>query len=62
MCAVCSKTLWIGHLNRHTTEQELNSELSQFGEISSTNVSFASVMEICYYFVFLLLLLYLMKF
>ena len=39
MCAVCSTTLWIGHLNKHTTEQELSSELSQFGEISSINVS-----------------------
>ena len=39
MCAVCSKTLWIGHLNKHTTEQELSSELSQLGEVSSINVS-----------------------
>jgi len=40
MCTVCSKTLWIGHLNKHTTEQELSSELSQLGEVSSINVSF----------------------
>jgi len=39
-CAVCSKTLWIGRLNKHTTEQELSSELSQFGEITSINVSY----------------------
>ena len=41
LCAVCSKTLWIGRLNKHTTEQELSSELSQFGKISSINVSYA---------------------
>lgn len=42
-CAVCSKTLWIGRLNKHTTEQELSSELSQFGDISSINVSWTLV-------------------
>jgi len=45
--AVCSKTLWIGHLNRHTREQELLSELSQFGEVSSVNVSCVIVL-LCY--------------
>jgi len=39
VCAVCSKTLWIGRVNKYTTEQELSSELSQFGEIASINVS-----------------------
>jgi len=50
-CAVCSKTLWIGHLNKHTTEQELSSELSQFGEVTSVNVS------LCYMVHFVVMLM-----
>jgi len=39
--------LWIGRLNKHTTEQELSSELSQFGEILSINVSRSSLHVNC---------------
>ena len=30
--SVCSTTLWIGHLTKQTTEEELQEELSKYGE------------------------------
>lgn len=36
---VCSTTLWIGHLGKHTKEGELKEELAKYGEITSFNAS-----------------------
>jgi len=30
--SVCSQTLWIGHISKQTTEEELQQELSKHGE------------------------------
>ena len=33
MCvSVCSRTLWIGHISKQTTEDELQQELNKHGE------------------------------
>lgn len=36
---VCSTTLWIGHLNKNTTDDDLAEELSKYAEIKEINVS-----------------------
>ena len=36
--SVCSTTLWIGHLNKNTTDDDLAQELSKYAEIKEINV------------------------
>ncbi|ESO04930.1 hypothetical protein HELRODRAFT_78476, partial [Helobdella robusta] len=36
--SVRSTTIWLGHLNKHTTEEELRNELHKFGSIVSMNL------------------------
>ena len=36
---VCSTTLWLGHLPKITSDEDLEKEISQYGEIVSINVS-----------------------
>lgn len=38
LISVCSTTMWIGHLSRFTTEEELRQEVEHYGEIISINV------------------------
>lgn len=36
---VCSTTLWVGQLDKRTTQQDVASLLEEFGPIESINVS-----------------------
>lgn len=35
---ICSTTVWLGHLNKFTTEDELKAELEQYGKVDSINM------------------------
>ena len=35
---VCSTTIWVGHLNKSTTEDDLQEELVKYGEVASINL------------------------
>lgn len=37
--SVCSTTLWVGQLDKRTTQQDVASLLEEFGPIESINVS-----------------------
>jgi len=39
LIAVCSTTLWVGQLDKRTTQQDVGSLLEEFGPIESINVS-----------------------
>ena len=51
VASVCSLTLWIGHLSRHTTEEVLREELEKHGKVTqmSVNWDFFSI----YYSIFI---------
>lgn len=36
--SVCTRTLWFGHLAKHTTEDELRSEIEKYGQIETVNM------------------------
>jgi hypothetical protein len=36
---VCSTTLWIGHLSKNTTQDNIMDEMVNYGEVLSVNVS-----------------------
>ena len=42
MCTfiVCSTTIWIGHLNKSTSQDDINEEMVKHGDVLSINVSF----------------------
>jgi len=42
---VCSRTLWIGHISKQTTEEELQQELSKHGEATVK----ASLPSVCFW-------------
>lgn len=39
LIVVCSTTLWVGQLDKRTTQQDVGSLLEEFGPIESINVS-----------------------
>lgn len=39
LLSVCSTTLWVGQLDKRTTQQDVASLLEEFGPIESINVS-----------------------
>ena len=39
LLSVCTKTLWIGHLNKQTTEDDLRREVESYGEVELMTVS-----------------------
>ncbi len=42
LCArvsVCTTTLWLGHLPKNTSEEELRKEIEKHGDVGSINVS-----------------------
>lgn len=43
LLSVCSTTLWVGQLDKRTTQQDVASLLEEFGPIESINVSVYSV-------------------
>jgi len=45
--AVCSRTLWVGHISKQTTEEELQLELSKHGE-ATVRVSIVMCLSDCY--------------
>ena len=36
--SVCTTTIWIGHLNKFTSEDELKTELERYGPVENINV------------------------
>lgn len=53
---VCSTTLWVGQLDKKTTQQDISSLLEEFGQIESINVSLTVCLRIrcwecaCFFF------------
>ncbi|XP_041351491.1 SR-related and CTD-associated factor 4-like [Gigantopelta aegis] len=36
--SVCTTTLWLGHLTKHTTEEDIRSEIEKYGTVNSVNL------------------------
>ena len=55
MCAVCSITLWVGHLSKLATKETVKEAFEDFGQIKSIEVSHTNTIL---YIIFVIPLLY----
>lgn len=40
---VCTRTIWLGHVGKVTTEDELRLEIEKYGAVESINVRFVQI-------------------